>query len=982
MAEFMKIRSTSRPASRTRRSTLAVIGLSATCLTPVAHAADVIVSLPTSFQTLNFGTTGTFLTGIRGDNVVGNYTIPSSGQTGGLLYNMTSQTWSAFPEATTNGSNFPGAIGSSPYGPNFGNPGGILRAVGSYKTAASNPYDLSYLYDGASAPGQELTTLVYPGSDTLFTIAHSTFGNQLVGNYDTRLATGNAFIYNIDSGTYTTNNIPGAVSTTAYGIYGDKIAGGYGELKVDGVIHAEHGYIYDQTTGTYTTYDHPGAVATHFEGITGAGRSGEYNLVANWVTADGKVHPAVMHVDALGIATWYEINIPGAVVSSNSAYGDNVVGIYVDSTGINGYLATIPGIYNPIRNAATLTSSAVDSAILSGRKGDDIINTGTVQASGNGGIGMRGETYGVLTNRGTVTATGVAGAAVDMHGLYGTLLNYGTLQTTAVADALRTGPDAVGTVIVNMGVIDGRIAATAGPGKRFENSGWLGVSGTGVPITHLFSGKFVQTSVGTYAMRVTDQGNDAFEITGTARLAGTLSASFQTSNIAPNYTVIKATQGVTGAFDTLAVSGLPALYSTTLTYAPTEVSLKVAANLAGQPGTTSNQQAVGAVIDSVINSTSGPYLASLPSDLSAFYNLTSGELSGALNALTGEAHASAQTVMIGDSQYSRQALLGRLRQGEYVNRADPTSALGYGGPALAYGTPADASAAPFPTDTPAPAPSAFNGTVWAQAYGGWATYDGGSTNANVDSNIAGFIAGVDMKVANWMFGAAGGYSQSNSDIDTLASSADIDSALIALYGGTSAGPVNLRFGASYAFNQIETSRSLAFRGHSGQAEADYNGGTAQVFAEAGYGFAMQQVAFEPFVGLSYVHLNTDSFTETGAANGLSGASSSAGVGYTSVGVRVATTMALSGGMSLKPHASVAWQYAFGDTTPETQMALLSVPSANFTVSGVPVAENTALIEIGTDLAINERASLGASYVGQFGDSVAVNAVQAKFTWRF
>ncbi|MGX1309146.1 subtilase-type serine protease [Amorphus suaedae] len=980
----MKIRSTSRAASRTRRGTLVAVGVGLGVGAPAVQAADVIVSVPTSFQTLNFGTNGTFLTGIRGDNIVGNYTIPSSGQTGGLLYNMTSQTWSPFPQATDNGSNFPGAVGSSPYGPNFGNPDGILRVVGSYKTAASNPYDLSYLYDGAAAPGQQLTTLVYPTSGTLFTIAHSTFGNQLVGNYDTRLATGNAFIYNIDTGTYTTNNVPGAISTTAYGIYGDKIAGGYGELNVDGVLHAAHGYIYDQTTGTYTTYDHPGAVATHFEGITGAGRSGEYNLVANWVTANGVVHPAVMHVDALGIATWYEINIPGAVVSSNSAYGDNVVGIYIDSTGINGYLATIPGIYNPIRNAATLTSSATDTAVLSGRKGDDIINTGTVQVSGNGGIGIRGETYGVLINKGTVTASGIAGAAVDMHGLYGTLLNYGTLQATPVADALRTGADAVGSVIVNTGVIDGRIAATAGPRKRFENSGWIGVTGTGVPITHLFSGTFVQTAAGTYAARVTDAGHDAFEITGTARLAGTMEANFQTSNIAPSYTVLKATQGVSGAFDTLAVSGLPALYGTTLAYAPTQVSLNVAANLAGQPGTTPNQQAVGAVIDNVVNTTSGPYLTSLPGDLSAFYDLTSGELSGALNALTGEAHASTQSVMIGDSQYSRQSLLSRLRQGAYANRAGPTSALAYGGPALAYAAPAtpSASAAPFPTDTPVASPSAFNGTVWAQAYGGWASYDGGSTNADVDSSIGGFIAGVDMSVANWIFGAAGGYSQSNSDIDSLASSADVNSALIALYAGTSAGPVNLRFGASYAFNQIETSRSLAFRGHSGQADASYDGGTAQVFAEAGYGFAMQQVALEPFVGLSYVNVNTDGFTETGAANGLSGASSSSGVGYSSVGLRVATTMALSGGMALKPHASVAWQYAFGDTTPETQMALLSVPGSNFTVAGVPLAENTALIEVGTDLAINERASLGASYVGQFGDSVAVNAVQAKFSWRF
>ncbi len=63
-------------------------------------------------------------------------------------------------------------------------------------------------------------------------------------------------------------------------------------------------------------------IATHFEGITGAGRAGEYNLVVNWVTADGVVHPGALHVDANGNKTSYEIDIPGDVVSSNSAYGD------------------------------------------------------------------------------------------------------------------------------------------------------------------------------------------------------------------------------------------------------------------------------------------------------------------------------------------------------------------------------------------------------------------------------------------------------------------------------------------------------------------------------------------------------------------------------------------------------------------------------------------------------------------------------------
>ena len=94
----------------------------------------------------------------------------------------------------------------------------------------------------------------------------------MVGNYDTRLATGNAFIYDISTGTYATNDKPGAVSTTAYGIWGNQIAGGYAEAGPGGGPGPAHGYIYSETTGIWTSYDYPGAATTHFEGITGGGR--------------------------------------------------------------------------------------------------------------------------------------------------------------------------------------------------------------------------------------------------------------------------------------------------------------------------------------------------------------------------------------------------------------------------------------------------------------------------------------------------------------------------------------------------------------------------------------------------------------------------------------------------------------------------------------------------------------------------------------
>jgi hypothetical protein len=121
-----------------------------------------------------------------GDNIVGNYVIPASTNTGGLLYSLGTGMWSPFPVATSSGSNFPGASSSSPYGPSFGSKPGSLRVVGSYK-AEGSPNDLGYLYDGAAPPKARLITLVYPGG--LNTIPHSTFRDQVVGNYDTQLQT-------------------------------------------------------------------------------------------------------------------------------------------------------------------------------------------------------------------------------------------------------------------------------------------------------------------------------------------------------------------------------------------------------------------------------------------------------------------------------------------------------------------------------------------------------------------------------------------------------------------------------------------------------------------------------------------------------------------------------------------------------------------------------------------------------------------------
>lgn len=956
----------------------------------IAHADNNL-----DYINLNYPLAEANFTGIRGANIVGNYLIPDgNGASGGILYRTDTQTWEAIPTATASGVNYPGVFSASPYGPTFGSPdGGVFRVVGSYKLTSSSG-DTGYIYDAAAAPGEQYTDLFMPsapGLTVINTIPHSTFGNNVVGSFDTSEGEGGAFLYNMVSKTYTQLSGPGAVVTTAYGIYGDKVIGGYTD---SGGSNAQHGFLYDITTDTYTSYDHPDAIATHFQGIAGGGRNGSYNLAADWIDAQGGLHAAILHINPDGSTEWTELDVPGSLTTSiDSIYAGNAVGFYFDANGtMLNYFVAVPGVYDPIRNINDLTVSANGATGIAGISGDDIVNDGTITVSGAGAVGIHPDTYGVVTNNGAITVTGAGASGVELGGLDGTLLNVGTLTAAPGSYAITTAADAEGTMVVNTGIIDGQVAFLPRAQGRFENSGWLGITAAGAGTTQQIAGVFAQTASGTLALRIDGASHDLLAVDGAARLNGTLATSFtDTPSLLKSYTVVTATEGVTGSFASLDTEGLPSFFSATLGYATNDVALNVASSLAALPGLSANQTSVGVAIDSALNNAPGAALGQLPAGLAPFYDLSASQIPGALDALSGQSYASQQSVLISDGYYSRQSVLGRLRQNAYAGEEGPAAALAFGGPTTAQpgtgATPATASGAlAYVTKAPAAPPvvATTEGPVfWAEGFGGWTNYDGTSNTSAADSSIGGILSGADVAVGGWRVGAALGYSQSDTSVDDLNASSTVNSLLLGLYAGTNLGQVKLRLGATYAFNDISADRTIAFPGFAETADADYNGGTTQVFGEVGYGFTWNTLALEPYAGLAWVHLNTDNFTETGASSaGLTVDSTSEDVGYSTLGLRVATTMTLENGMVLAPHGTIAWQYAFGDTMPTSQLALSALPAASFAVSGLPLAENTALVEAGLDMVVNATTRIGAAYIGQFADNTTVNAFQVSLIVKF
>ena len=326
------------------------------------------------------------VTGVRSDSstsgsvVVTASTVLSNGETVASVYegalqalpNAPASKWHIFQPEFANQT----VTSSTLYGPNTAlfDPSlgaGNIRAVGSYQysEAASGPTsDHGMIYQGP-LNGQgtwtqiDATPLVTSGNSLLNTIAHSTMGNLVVGNYDTDLATGHAFIYDMTGSSWTQLNPTHSLSTTAYGIWQNggsnsthyTIAGGFSDVNHGGV---DEGYIVDYDSATKTlshlaiyNFDNRPVVSliSHFDGITatatGYNLTGEYVDIAHGDKIGGFFASITRTPDgSFSKADWTNIAFPNAdLTTGNTVIGNNVLGVYALSgnSDISSYLATV-----------------------------------------------------------------------------------------------------------------------------------------------------------------------------------------------------------------------------------------------------------------------------------------------------------------------------------------------------------------------------------------------------------------------------------------------------------------------------------------------------------------------------------------------------------------------------------------------------------------------------------------------------------------
>jgi len=689
------------------------------------------------------------------------------------------------------------------------------------------------------------------------------------------------------------------------------------------------------------------------------------------------------------------INNHGAILSFNNT-----------STAGNATITTNNGAVTQFNdnstggNAQFITTAGgiVDFSNTAGPAGDGNISAGSIAGAGNYYLGSNQLTVGgnnlSTTVSGVISDCGPTGLECSASGATGgglTKVGSGTLTLTGASTytgdtnvnegVLNVTGSLVSTVSVNQG---GTLTGTGTIGGLSVGSGGIVAPGNSIGTLRVAGDvSFHEGSI--YRVKANAAGQSAMiSATGAASIdGGTVQVLAQSGTYArqTRYTILTASGGVDGQF-TDVTSNL-AFLTPLLSYDPNNVFLTLIRNdiTFASVAQTPNQRAVAAALDS------SPPLKPL---VQAVANLTLAGTLQAFDALSGEVHGSVQTTMIDNSRYIRQAVLGRLRQASYAGVAGAFAALGSGGPILAYADPAgDSTSASRDGDRPNQAINQLFGapqqspdlTFWAQGVGAWGRINSDGNAADVTRNLGGVFTGFDGRFGEWRAGLAGGYTNASTTVSARASSANIDSAYFAGYGGTSFGPLNFRSGAALAWHTIGTSRSIAFPGFSEQASARYSAVEGQVFGEIGYGMSFGNNAIEPFAGLAWVYLNTESFNDTGRVGALSVSGTQNDVNYSTLGARWASTYLMPNGMALIPRASLAWQHAFGTVTPSALLTFQST-SATFGILGVPIARDAALVEAGSDLQLGPQTKVGVAYFGQLANNARDHSVKANFSWRF
>ncbi len=605
--------------------------------------------------------------------------------------------------------------------------------------------------------------------------------------------------------------------------------------------------------------------------------------------------------------------------------------------------------------------------------------TATINNAGTWTVNAAGDVYGQLTlnNSGTVTID--TGGALSANGGYtqsaGTTTVNGTLNAAVALNGGTLGGS--GTIVGNVSVGAG---ATVAPGNSV---GTLSITG---------NASFASGS--TYRVEIQGANADLLTIGGTATLAGTMQlvAGGGSYTFYTPYTLLTASGGVSGSFDTITTEGSFGVgVATEVSYTADSVQVRLnpgslfGAAMASGPGGSGalslNSLALAVAMDrAVANGADPSFLYPIYStrDIQA--------LNEALKTLSGEVHSVTAGLGLSAASSFLQAALDPFAAGR--NPAAMPNASGAVSTPNAYASGGPAGAAP---SREANVAGRFTPdrryAAWGQIIGSTSRRYGDRSLGTGNSNgSSGHVAlGVDLLISpETVIGIGIAAGEARTSLTNRLGDAKADVFQAGVYGMTRIGAFSLGAALGYASADTETTRAIPLLGAfaiKGKYRSDIWSGRI----EAAY--RLMQVgglAVSPYTAFTAQHVRAPGFTErdsaTGLPTGLVVDGRSDAIMRTELGLRLDANTTLFG-QPTTAFGKLGWgYYARGDN--RFSASLVGLPGSAFAFQGTRPDRNTALLSTGLDIRLAPAVTLSARFDGEFSQNAQTYAGSASFKVQF
>lgn len=547
--------------------------------------------------------------------------------------------------------------------------------------------------------------------------------------------------------------------------------------------------------------------------------------------------------------------------------------------------------------------SSPAASLLTGARNLEKVGTGTLTITGT-------PTYtgATLVNGGRLAANGslMSSSGVTV-GADGTLGGTGTVPSTTVSGALAPG-NSIGTITVN-----GNLTFNAGS---------------------------------TYQVEVAGAANDRTNVTGTATLSGTTRATYSGSTFtrAPN-TILSATGGLSGTFQSLTTSGLPSFLFGTLGYSATNVTLGLQSAMVSTAGLGGNQSAVARAFDTAFNA--GPGLNGMP----GLYGLSASQIPQALSVLSGDSASVGQSAALAAGGQFAAVMTDRAG----TRRAEELAC---------HDRPADAAACEAPPDW----------SAWAGGFGGTQSLLANTATGSAASqqNIGGGAFGGDYRAGpETLVGIAVGFSDTSYSVPANGANGRATGVHFGAYGQHEWRAFYLNAGLAYSRFEGSATRSINGVGTPETARSSTVSSQLAARLEVGRPFVVGPIGLTPFATLQPAQFWQPATTETSVTGAGPGAFALAYQAQATTSLPMSLGAQLDAktevnALPLKAWLRLAWLHEFMPNRPVTA-GFVNLPGSLFTVDGAQAASNAARIDFGARYSVGTQTSLFANAAAEFSD---------------